>query len=59
MLPPELVDWSFLMSHEYAACALIELMQIGKAPSGTDLVFHHAPEAFDGIEMVSTPRRYV
>ena len=39
MLPPELVDWSFLMSHEYAACALIELMQIGKAPSGTDLSF--------------------
>ena len=57
MLPPELVDWSFLMSHEYAACALIELMQIGKALSGTDLVFHHAPEAFNGIEMVSTPRR--
>ena len=29
-------------------------MQIGKTPSGTDPVFQHAPEAFDGIEVVST-----
>jgi hypothetical protein len=43
------------MRHEHAARALVKLMQIGKTPSGTAPVFHHAPEAFDGIEVVSTP----
>ena len=38
------------------ARALIELMQIGKTPSGADPVFHHAPETFNGIQMVSTAR---
>src|SRR5262249_864083 len=42
---------------EYATCALIELMQIGKTPSSADPVLHHAPEAFNRIELVSAMRR--
>ena len=37
------------MGHEHVACALIELMQIRKTPSGADRVFHDAPEAFNVI----------
>jgi hypothetical protein len=53
--PVKRIDRSFLMPHEHAARTLIKLLQIGKTPSGTDPVFQHAPEAFDGIEVVSTP----
>ncbi len=42
------------MSHEYLARALVQLMQIGKTPSRANAVFHHAPEAFDGVEVVTT-----
>src|SRR5215831_15200533 len=56
-LPVKLIDWSCLMIREYSTRALIELMQIGKTPSGTDPVFHHAPEAFNRIEVVATMRR--
>ena len=52
-LPVKLIDGAFLMRHEYAACALVELLQIGKAPSRADPVLQHAPEAFDGIEVVA------
>jgi hypothetical protein len=45
------------MGHEHAARALIELMQIGKTPSGTAPVLHHPPEAFNGIEVVTTVGR--
>ena len=45
------------MGHEYLACALVKLMQIGKTPSRSNAVLHHAPEAFDGIEMVPTVGR--
>ena len=45
------------MSHEHVARALIELMQIGKTPSGTDPVLHHAPETFHRIEVVAAMRR--
>ena len=41
--------WSLVLPHEHSACALVELMQIGKTPSGADPVFPHAPEAFDVI----------
>src|SRR5262245_23033902 len=37
------------MRHEYAARALGELLEIGKAPSGPAPVLQHAPEAFDVI----------
>jgi hypothetical protein len=45
------------MLREHATRALIELMQIGKTPSGADPVLHHPPEAFNRIAMVSTMRR--
>src|SRR5262245_26245211 len=53
--PVKRIDRSFLMPHEHATRALVKLMQIGKISSGTDPVFQYAPEAFDGIEVVSTP----
>ena len=53
----KLIDWSCLMLRKYASRALIKLMQIGKTPSGTDPVLHHAPEAFNGVEVVPTMRR--
>ena len=37
------------MRHEHASRALVELMQIGKAPASADPVLQHAPEAFDVI----------
>jgi len=45
------------MRHEHSPRALVELMQVGKAPSGADPVLHHAPEAFNGIEVVAATRR--
>src|SRR2546426_8177585 len=42
------------MRHEHLARALVELMEIGKTPSGADPVLHHAPKAFDGVEVVPT-----
>jgi hypothetical protein len=44
------------MLHEHAARALVELVQIGKTSSGADPVLHHAPESFDGIEVVAAAR---
>jgi hypothetical protein len=37
------------MGPEHVACALVELIQIRKTPSGANRVFHDAPEAFDVI----------
>jgi hypothetical protein len=45
------------MSHEYSTRALVELLQIGKTPSGADPVLQHAPEAFNRIEVVTTVGR--
>ena len=45
------------MSHEYSTRALVELMQIGKTPSGADPVLQHTPEAFNRIEVVTTVGR--
>jgi len=41
------------MRHEHSARSVVEVMQIGKTPSGADDVLHHAPEAFNGIEVVA------
>ena len=57
MLPVKRIYWSLLMSHEYSTRALVELMQIGKTPSGADPVLQHAPEAFKRIEVVTTVGR--
>ena len=48
------INGSPLMCHEHLARALVELMQIGKTPSGADPVLHHAPKTFNGIEVVAT-----
>ena len=56
-LPMKLIYWSLVMRHEHSPRALVELMQIGKAPSGTNPVLHHPPEAFDGVEVVPTMGR--
>jgi hypothetical protein len=45
------------MRHEHAPHALVELMQIGKTPSGADAVLQDAPKAFHGIEVMSTTGR--
>ena len=50
----ERINGSLLMGHEHLARAVVELMQIRKAPTGADCVLHHAPKAFDGIEVVPT-----
>ena len=51
------INGSLLMGHEHVACAVVELMQIGKTPSGADRVLHDAPEAFNGIEVMATMGR--
>src|SRR6516162_377500 len=56
-LPVKRIYWSRLMIGEHSTRALIELMQIGKTPSSIDPVLHHAPEAFNRIEVVATMRR--
>ena len=45
------------MIRQYATCALVELMQIGKTPSSTDPVLQHAPETFNRIEVMPTVGR--
>ncbi len=57
LLPVERIHGSLLMGHEHLACAVVELMQIRKTPSGANRVLHHAPKAFDGIEVVPTMSR--
>ena len=53
--PMKRIYGALLMRHEHATRALVELMQIGKTPSSANPIFHDAPEAFNGIEMVSAP----
>ena len=53
----ERINGSLLMGHEHLARAVVELMQIRKTPSSADRVLQHAPEAFDGIEVVPTMGR--
>jgi len=45
------------MRHEDSARAVVELMQIGKTPSGADGVLQHTPEPFNGIQVVPTVGR--
>jgi hypothetical protein len=51
----ECIYWLLLMPHEHPARALVELMEIGKTPSGPDPVLQHAPETFDQVKVVTTP----
>jgi len=45
------------MRHAYAAGALGELLQIGKAPSRADPGLQHAPEACEGMQVVAATGR--
>ena len=47
-------NWSLVMRHEYLAGALVEQMEIGKTPSSTHGILHHAPKAFDRVEVMAT-----
>src|SRR6266404_1577645 len=47
VLPVKGIHRSFLMGHEYPACALVELLEIATTSPGADSIFHHPPEAFD------------
>jgi hypothetical protein len=57
MLPVKRIDGSLVMCHEHAARAVVELMEIGKTPSGADPVLQHAPEAFNRVEVVTAVGR--
>src|SRR5262245_14324729 len=41
------------MRHEHAACAPVELLEIGETAAGSNSVLQHTPEAFSRIEMVT------
>jgi len=41
------------MCHEHATHAPAELLEIGKTAAGPNLILHHPPKAFNGIEMVA------
>jgi hypothetical protein len=57
VLPTELIYWPFLLHHEHLACSLVELMQITQPPPDSNGVFHHTPEAFDRVEVMSAVGR--
>jgi hypothetical protein len=57
VLPVKLIYWSYWMFHEDSTRAVVELMQIGKTPSGADPILQHAPEAFNRIEVMTTVGR--
>src|SRR5256884_9769433 len=44
--------WSFVLRHEPAARSVGELLQSGPTPAGAPEVLQHAPEAYQGIEVV-------
>jgi len=56
VLPVKRIDGSLVMVQQHAAHALLELLEVGKTPSGPNPGLHHAPETFDGMQMVSTSR---
>ena len=56
-LPVKCIYWSLVMRHKHSTRALVELSEIGKAPSGANPVLHHPPETFDRVEVVPTMGR--
>jgi hypothetical protein len=42
------------MRHENPAGALVELVKIVKTSSSTNGLLHHAPKAFDRVEVMAT-----
>src|SRR3989442_10094392 len=53
-LPRKRINRTLLMSHQHLARTLVKLMETAKTSSCSNAVLHHAPEAFDGIEVVAT-----
>jgi hypothetical protein len=47
-------DGSLVMRHEHRVCALVSQRELGQTLSSSDGVLHGAPEAFPGVEHVST-----
>ena len=45
------------MRHEHPTGALVELREITKTSTRADGVLHHAPEAFNGVEVMPTMGR--
>ena len=45
------------MSHEYLAGSPVELREGAETASRSNGILHHAPEAFDRVEMVPTMGR--
>ena len=48
------INRSLLMRHEYLTRSLVQQMEIGKTSSGTHSVLPHPPEAFNGIQVMTT-----
>src|SRR5438093_10550860 len=53
-LPVKRINRSLLMRHEYLTRSLVQQMASGKTSSGADGVLQHAPETFNGVEVVTT-----
>jgi hypothetical protein len=53
----ELIHRSLLMAHEDLTRALVEEMEVGTTPSSPALLLHDAPNAFAGVELVTTMGR--
>jgi hypothetical protein len=54
VLPVERKYWPLVLPYEHSACALVELRQIGQAPSGANPVLHHPPAACTRMPVVTT-----
>jgi hypothetical protein len=50
----ECINRLLLKRHKHLTCALVELIQSGQTPSGSDRLLHHPPEAFHGVEVMAT-----
>jgi hypothetical protein len=52
-LPVKRIDGALLMGHKHLAGARIELKELGKTSSCTNRILQHAPEACDGVAVMS------
>ena len=53
-LPTKRINGALVMRHEHPAGALVELVKIAKTSSSTNGLLHHAPKAFDRVEVMAT-----
>jgi hypothetical protein len=52
-LPVKRIDGALLMGHKHLAGARIELKELGKTSACTHRILQHAPEACDGVAVMS------